>query len=64
MPILDCYKENGLFIYSKIESGCIKEDMYVALLPLRKTFKILEVFNAKDKKIFYAAAGENVKVKY
>jgi len=37
MPIIDKVKDQGsLFLLGKLESGCIKEDMWVMLLPYRK----------------------------
>jgi len=36
--------------------------MWVVVLPFRKSIKIEAIFNAKDERLFYAAAGENVKV--
>ena len=35
----------------------------MTLLPKRKTFIIKEIFNAKDEKLPYALAGENVKLR-
>jgi len=36
MPVLSTYKLDGnLFVYGKLESGCIKEDYWVTCLPSR-----------------------------
>jgi translation elongation factor EF-1alpha len=38
MPVLDVFKDEGKFYaYGKIESGTIFEDMYVTVMPHRKT---------------------------
>jgi translation elongation factor EF-1alpha len=39
MPIIDKMKDQGsIYLLGKIESGCIKEDMWVCCLPYRKQF--------------------------
>ena len=37
--------------------------MQVSLQPTKKIFQITSIFNAKDERIQYAKAGENVKIK-
>jgi hypothetical protein len=37
--------------------------MKVTILPHRKEFEILEIYDSKDRQIFYAPAGENVKIR-
>ena len=65
MPIVDKFKDLGNFyLYGKIESGKIAyENQVVSLLPRRVHFTIKEIFNARDEKLPYALAGENVKLR-
>lgn len=50
-------------MFGKLESGALIEDQTVSLLPRKLYFNIKEIFNAKDERLPYAAAGENVKLK-
>jgi len=64
IPIIDKIKvEGGTYCYGKVEAGVIKEDMWVYMLPYRIPFQIINILNSKDQKIYYAAAGENVKIR-
>lgn len=40
IPVQDRMKDNFVYTFGKIESGCIREDMWACLLPLRKPFQI------------------------
>ena len=61
MPVIDKFKEQGNFyIYGKIESGTIIEDQVVTLLPQRTPISIKEIYNAKDQRLPFACAGENL----
>ena len=37
--------------------------MWVSVMPIKKELQIMEIYDSKDRQIFYAAAGENVKLK-
>lgn len=64
MPIIDKFKEVGnLYLYGKVESGTIIEDQTITILPSRTQAVIKEIFNAKDERLPFAMAGENVKMK-
>lgn len=64
IPIIDKFKEQGnLYVFGKLESGALVEDQTVSLLPRKQYFNIKEIFNAKDERLPYALAGENVKLK-
>ncbi len=64
MPIIDRFKEVGnLYLYGKVESGTIIEDQTITILPSRSQAIIKEIFNAKDERLPFAMAGENVKLK-
>lgn len=64
MPIIDRFKEVGnLYLYGKVESGTIIEDQTITILPSRSQAIIKEIYNAKDERLPFAMAGENVKLK-
>lgn len=37
--------------------------MWVTMMPEKKEFQIANIYDSKDKPIFYACAGENIKIK-
>ena len=64
MPIVDKFKDMGLFyIYGKLESGMIEEGQTVSVLPRRDYINIKEIYNARDERMPFALAGENVKLR-
>jgi peptide chain release factor subunit 3 len=64
MPIIDKFKDVGnLYVYGKIESGTIVEDQTVTILPERTQLVIREISNAKDERLPFASAGENVRIR-
>lgn len=52
-----------MYVYGKVESGTIIEDQAVTVLPSRLQMVIRQIFNAKDERMPFATAGENVKIK-
>lgn len=52
-----------MYLYGKVESGTIIEDQTITILPSRTQAIIKEIFNAKDERLPFAMAGENVKIK-
>ena len=65
IPVTDKFRDMGqLYLYGKLESGKIAyEGQDVTVLPSRRYFTIKEIMNAKDEKLPYALAGENVKIR-
>jgi peptide chain release factor subunit 3 len=64
IPVNDKFKDQGhLYIFGKVESGTVIEDQTVSLLPSKAYFVVKELFNARDERLPYAMAGENVKLK-
>lgn len=63
IPVLDKIRDQGLFLTGKIEQGCIKVDYHVQMLPHKKVCQITQILDSRDKSIYYAKAGENVKIK-
>jgi len=56
-------RDQGLYLFGKIESGTITDSFKVTMVPSKKTFEITSIQNAKDQRVKYAKAGENVKLK-
>jgi peptide chain release factor subunit 3 len=63
IPIMDKIRDQGLFLTGKIEQGCIKVDYHCQISPIRKNFQITQILDSRDRSIYYAKAGENVKIK-
>ncbi|EGR30896.1 hypothetical protein IMG5_121420 [Ichthyophthirius multifiliis] len=64
IPVLDKIKEQqGFFVLGKIESGTVKEDMCITVMPNKQQVQIQAIYNTKDQRVFYASAGENIKLK-
>lgn len=64
IPVIDKFKDMGqLYVYGKVESGTIIEDQTVTILPQRMQMTIKEIFNAKDERMAFACAGDNIKIK-
>lgn len=65
IPIVDKFKDVGnFFLYGKLESGKIAyEGQEVTILSSRRPAIIKEIINAKDERLPYALAGENVKLR-
>lgn len=62
IPCLDRYFERGVNVMGKIESGTVRLDDEVAILPTKKKAKI-EAIYIDDKKVRSAKPGENVLLK-
>jgi peptide chain release factor subunit 3 len=63
MPIADTYDDKGeLTLYGKIESGNIKENMKVMLMPNKKEITIGKISDAEDKPLAVAVTGDNIKI--
>lgn len=65
IPVVDKFRDVGqFFLYGKLESGKIAyEGQDVTVLPRRRPVIIKEIINAKDERLPYALAGENVKLR-
>jgi len=63
IPVLDKMKDQGVFCFGKIESGSIKVDMNLTLMPQQKDFTVQQIFNSEENSVFYAKPGENVRIK-
>lgn len=62
IPILDRYKDAGIHIMGKVESGIIKYGSTYTLMPSRKQIEVAWLFNGEEQGVPYAKPGENVRV--
>lgn len=63
MPITDKHHDKGdLILYSKIESGSIKENMKLMIMPIKKEVTCLKIQDQEDRNISFASTGDNIKV--
>lgn len=63
IPILDKFRDQGLFINGKIESGTIRNGQEIMIMPYRKPLEITHIYNSEDNRVMYAKPGENIKLK-
>lgn len=64
IPILDRYKENGIHILGKIESGTVKYGATYTLMPSKTVFEVGWLWDTEERGVPYAKPGESVRVKY
>lgn len=62
MPIVDRYKDMGILLLGKLESGCIFRNQTFLLMPNRASVKIMQIFS-DDIEVEEANPGENLKLK-
>lgn len=62
ISILDRYKEGGLFIMGKVESGTIKYGGSYTIMPLKQNIDVAWLFNSEELGVPYALPGELVRV--
>lgn len=63
IPVFDAHREKGnLYVYGKIESGVVREGMKCTLMPHRKEFTCLKMFDNEDNEIAVAESGDNVRI--
>ncbi len=60
--ILDRYKEGGMQIMGKVESGILKYGNSYTLMPNKQQVEVQWIFNSEENGIPYAKAGESVRV--
>ena len=63
IPILDRYKENGMHLLGKIESGTVKYGSTYTIMPSKLSIEVAWLFNSEEKGVPYALPGENVRIK-
>lgn len=62
IPILDRYKENGLHVLGKVESGIVKYGATYTISPTKIQFEVGWLFNTEEKGVPFAKPGENIRV--
>jgi peptide chain release factor subunit 3 len=63
IPIMDRYKDQGIYLLGKIESGIVKYGASYTLMPSKLNFEVGWLFNTEEKGVPYAKPGECVRVK-
>jgi small GTP-binding protein len=62
VPILDRYKETGVYLLGKIESGTVKYGATYTLMPSKLNFEVAWLFDTKERGVPYALPGESIRV--
>ncbi|WOL20191.1 eukaryotic peptide chain release factor GTP-binding subunit [Canna indica] len=62
MPVIDKYKDMGIVVMGKVESGSIREGDSLLVMPNRASVKVLSIYCDEDK-VKRAGPGENVRVR-
>jgi peptide chain release factor subunit 3 len=62
VPILDRYKDQGIFILGKVESGIVKYGGSYTLMPSRIPFEVAWLFDSEERGVPYARPGESIRV--
>lgn len=62
IPITDKYKDMGIFVTGKVESGLVHRGQSAVLMPNRTNVEIAQVFIG-DAELMNAAAGENCRLR-
>ncbi|CAO3594177.1 unnamed protein product [Absidia cylindrospora] len=63
MPIAEKYKDMGTIIVGKIESGHIKKNQSVLLMPNKRVTEISTIYNESEEEVEQAMCGDNVKIR-
>lgn len=62
-PVLDKISLQGnLYVFGKVESGIIRSNMKLVLMPNQKEFTVLKLLDDDDEEIAFAEAGESLKL--
>lgn len=64
IPVLDRYKDQGVYLLGKIESGIVKYGATYTIMPSKFTFEVGWLFNTEDKGVPYAKPGECIRVSF
>lgn len=62
IPIADKFREMGIMISGKLESGKVKKGQNVMILPNKKSTQVLDIF-VEDQELNVAIAGDNVRMR-
>jgi peptide chain release factor subunit 3 len=64
MTILDRYREGGMYVMGKIESGQIKYNNKYTLMPTKRNIEVEWIYNSEEQSVPYALPGETVRVSF
>ncbi|XP_009391453.2 uncharacterized protein LOC103977614 [Musa acuminata AAA Group] len=62
LPIIDKYKDMGIVVMGKVESGSIREGDSLLVMPNKASVKVLAIY-CDENKVKRAGPGENVRVR-
>lgn len=63
IPLLDRYKDQGVYLLGKIESGTVKYGSTYTLMPSKLIFEVAWLFDTEERGVPYAKPGESVRIK-
>lgn len=63
LPVLDRYVERGLVVMGKVESGTLRVNDEVGILPTRRKAVVESIYSGESK-LKFALPGENVLIKF
>ncbi|KAG2226831.1 hypothetical protein INT45_005796 [Circinella minor] len=63
LPVAEKYKDMGTIVVGKIESGHIKKNMSILLMPNKHTCEITAIYNETEEEVDQAMCGDNVRVR-
>ncbi len=63
MPISEKYKDMGTLVVGKLESGHLRRNDPLLLMPNRTTVEVASIFNELEDEIPSAFSGDNVRIR-
>ncbi|KAG5646619.1 translation termination factor GTPase eRF3 [Asterophora parasitica] len=63
MPVSEKYKDMGTIIVGKVESGLIKKNDHLILMPNRDEVEVSAIYNELEVEVPQALCGDNVRVR-
>ncbi|XP_059453395.1 uncharacterized protein LOC132183941 isoform X2 [Corylus avellana] len=62
MPVIDKFREKGIVVMGKVESGTVCEGDSLLIMPNKAHVKVIDIYCDEDE-VRYAGPGENVRVR-
>lgn len=63
MPILDRYKDAGMHVLGKLESGTIKYGNTYTLMPSKQNIDVAFIWNSEENGVKYSKPGEGIRIR-
>lgn len=63
MPVSEKYKDMGTLVVGKIESGRLRRNETLLLMPNRTTVEVASIFNELENEIPSGLCGDNVRIR-